>query len=50
LGAGALEQLEFFFQIGGAHLLQVFFHALQTFFNLAKIADHQIELDVLDVA
>ncbi len=47
---GALEQLEFFFQIGGAHLLQIFFHALNAFFNLAEIADHQIEFDVLNIA
>ena len=47
---GALQQIKFFFQLGGAHLLQIFFHALQALFDLAEIADHQIELDILDVA
>ena len=46
----ALQQLEFFFELGRLHLLQVFFHALQPFFDLAEIADHEIEFDILDVA
>ena len=32
------------------HLLQVFFQTLEPFFDLAEIADHEIELDILDVA
>ena len=47
---GALEQLVFFFQLGGAHLLQVFFQALESLLHLAKIVDDQVEVDVLDVA
>ena len=50
MGVGALEQFEFFFQFRRLHLLQIFFQALETFFDLAEIADHEIELDVLDVA
>ena len=47
---GALEQLEFFFEFRRLHLLEIFFEALEPLFDLAKIADHQVELDVLDVA
>ena len=50
VGLGFDQQLVFFFQFRRLHLLQVFFQALQSFFDLAKIADHEIELDVLDVA
>ncbi len=44
------QQLVFFFQFRRLHLLQVFFQPLQPLLDLAKIADHQVELDILDVA
>ena len=47
---GALQQLEFFFEFRRLHLLEIFFQALQPLFDLAEIADHQVELDILDVA
>ena len=47
---GALQQLEFFLEFGSLHLLQIFFETLEAFFDLAEIADHQIEFDILDVA
>ena len=47
---GTLQQLKLFFELGGLHLLQIFFQPLQAFFDLAEIADQQIELHVLDVA
>ena len=50
MSIGPLEQLKFFFELRRLHLLQIFFQALQAFLDLSKIADHQVELDVLDIA
>ncbi len=50
MNLGALEQLVFSLQLGGAHLLQVFFQALEPLFHLAKVGDDEVEVDVLDVA
>ena len=47
---GSLQQVEFFFQLWSAHLLQIFFQTLQPLFDLAKIADHEVEIYVLDIA
>ena len=46
----AQQQGLFAFQLAGAALLQILFHAFQTFFDLRKVADHQVEFNVLDVA
>ena len=45
-----MSKLVFFFEFGRSHLLQIFFQALETLFDLAEVADHQVEFDVLDVA
>ena len=50
MSVGPFQKIKFFFQIGSAHLLQVFFQALQPFFDLPQVTDHQVEIDVLDVA
>ena len=50
MGIRALEEFEFFLELRRLHLFQIFFNALQAFFNLSQIADHQIEFDILDVA
>ena len=47
---GAQKQRLLALQFAGAALLQVLFHALEAFFDLGEIADHQVEFDVLDVA
>jgi len=47
---GALEQVELFFEFRRLHLLQVFFQALQPLFDLAQIADHEVKLDILNIA
>ncbi len=47
---GAFEQLELFLKLRRLHLFQIFFQPLQPLLNLAQIADHEIELDILDVA
>ena len=47
---GALEQLEFLLQFRSPHLFKIFFETLETFFDLAKVADHQVEFDILDVS
>src|SRR5581483_4429694 len=47
---GTLQELKFFFQFRRLHLLEIFFQALQTFFDLTEIADHEVEFDVLDIA
>ena len=49
-GFGFDEQLVFFFQLRRLHLLQIFFQTFEPFLDLAEIADHEIELDILDVA
>ena len=49
-GFGFDEELVFFFEFGCLHLLQVFFEAFEAFFDLAEVADHEIEFDVLNVA
>ena len=50
MGFGLDQQLIFLLQIWRAHFLEVFFQALQPFFDLAEIADHEVEFDILDVA
>ena len=45
-----MQELVFFFEFRRLHFLQIFFEAFEAFFDLAQIADHQIELDVLDIA
>ena len=50
MGLGAQQQFVFFFQFRRAHLLQIFFQPLQSLFDLPKIADHQVEFHILDVA
>ena len=47
---GALQQIEFFFQLGGLLLLQIFFQPLQPLFDLAQVADDEVEIHVLDIA
>ena len=47
---GAQQKGVFALQLGGAHLLEVFFDALQALFDLGEVADHEVEFDVLDVA
>ena len=46
---GRFHKLKFFFQVRRAHLLEIFFQAFQAFFDLPKIANHQIEFHILDV-
>ena len=50
LRLGALQQIEFFFEIRSAHFLQIFLHPLEPLLDLAEIADHEIEFDILDIA
>ena len=38
------------FQFAGAALFQILLDALEAFFHLGEIADHQVEFDVLHVA
>ena len=47
---GAQEQGVFALELAGALLLQVFLDALEALLDLGQVADHQVELDVLDVA
>ena len=47
---GPFKQIKFFFKIYRAHLFQIFLDALQPFFNLAEITDHQVEIDVFNIA
>ena len=50
LRLGAQDEVVLALQLGVAHLLEVFFQALRALFDLAQIADHEVELDVAGVA
>ncbi len=39
-----------FFELGGAGFFQVFFEPLQSFFYLREVRDHEIELDIFNIA
>src|SRR5437868_301764 len=47
---GADQQVVLALQFRRAHLLQVLLHALHAFFDLAKVADDKVEINILNVA
>ena len=47
---GAEQQSLFALQVAGASFFEVLFQAFQALLNLRQVADHQVELDVFDVA
>ena len=47
---GLDQKLVFFLKLRRAHFLQIFDEAFEALFDLAEVADHQVEFDILDIA